>query len=531
MKVRKVPHCLTVLLALVPALLWAQAPAKPPVAGGDAPFEALARMECISLPADAARRAMRQFPKEDDLYAWLGAELEKEKSEVRLEKLALVKLRTGQRSKLEERAEVPYTTQFSASRIPQTIAIGTSLPAVPSVNVTNQVTPPAPVPEPPKPAVPAPPSGAKGDAGTAGTPGTGTVPVAPGSVPARLFPPWPYLPCIPTHFSTRNAGWTTEFEVAKPGDGKMIEVTMAPEFVRYSGEVCHVTSGEESQPVFDSSKFFTRFLTRPGRHTLAGTMNPGVNTGTPGGNTDNRTWLVFLTLSSTEEGPGPAVAAKNPVRAREVMLRFDLISLPPRAARRVLLDHPKEADLYESMDGALAREDSGASLEQTWVMRTLSGQRAKTDSTTGYPYAASVDPPQLPQSISIGTTTPLPALPAGEGKVFPPWPVTSPNVSNFTFRNLGSSTEIEVTVGEDGRTVDMILAPEISRLTALMPQGLLGEIKLPAIESRRMHIHLFAAAGQPTLAGTLNAPVGTGVPGGSMEDRVCLLFVTATLPE
>jgi hypothetical protein len=483
-------------------------------------------MECFSLPPDAARRALRQFPNEDDLYAWLGAELEKAKPEVRLEKLSLVKVRGGKRCKVEELDEVPYTSEYTLASIPQTVTIGATLPDAPKVIVTNDVTPPPAPPAPPK-TTPAPPPGAKGETGAKGEPGTGSV-LAPGAVPARLFPPWPYTPCTPKSFSSRNTGWTTELDVAPAADGRMYDVSMKSDFIRYRG-TCDFTSGEQRKPVFDSSRINTRILAKPGKHNLAGTMNPSVNTGIPGENTVNRTWLVFLTLSSTEISVGPPVEPSP--SAVEFQLRFDLISLPPLAAHRALLTHPREPDLYEWLDAELARKDSGVSLEQTSLTHALSGQRVKVDSGTGYPFAGSVDSPQVPQSLSIGTTAPLPTLPAGAGTVFPPWPMTSASISGASFRDLGSSLEMELNFADDSKTLDMNLAASVARLGALLPQGVTGDIVLPVIECRKGHAYLYAVPNKPVLAGTLNRPAGTGAPGGNTADRVCLLFVTATLPQ
>src|SRR5688572_11819746 len=44
--------------------------------------EGLVRLEYFSMPPSIARKVLRQFPKQAELYAWLGAELEKEKPDV-----------------------------------------------------------------------------------------------------------------------------------------------------------------------------------------------------------------------------------------------------------------------------------------------------------------------------------------------------------------------------------------------------------------------------------------------------------------
>src|SRR5436189_6172131 len=80
------------------------APAPPPatVEVPDLVRQGLVRTEYFSLPHTLARKMMRQFPQQPALYEWLGRELENPQSEVKLERLSLLKVRSGQRSKLEE---------------------------------------------------------------------------------------------------------------------------------------------------------------------------------------------------------------------------------------------------------------------------------------------------------------------------------------------------------------------------------------------------------------------------------------------
>ena len=83
------------------------------------PREGLVRMEVFTLSLDEGRAATRKFPKQAELYAWLGAELEKEKSPVKLERIMVLRVRGGQRSKLEEIAECPFPTEYDPPQIPQ----------------------------------------------------------------------------------------------------------------------------------------------------------------------------------------------------------------------------------------------------------------------------------------------------------------------------------------------------------------------------------------------------------------------------
>ena len=256
------------------------------------PTEAIVRMEVFTLAPADARHVMRQFPKQADLYAWLGAELEKEKPRATLELLTVLRVRSGQRSKLEQIAEYPYATEFDPPNIPQHIGLGFPVTGGDTTNVTNNNPAPVPAPTPP---TPAPKPGAPGDPGPPGAPAP--VPVA-GSMPAgRVFAPWPYTPATPSSFAFKNTGWTAEIELTIGEDGRTVDLNLAPEFVKLCGLVSQNPTGEILQPTFETSKCTGQVLATLGQPTLAGTFSPPVATGIEGGNKENVTRLLFLTVT------------------------------------------------------------------------------------------------------------------------------------------------------------------------------------------------------------------------------------------
>ncbi|HEX2747295.1 MAG TPA: hypothetical protein VHM91_04780, partial [Verrucomicrobiales bacterium] len=285
MKRRSVPLFFSALLACSPPV-QAQQPARgadpssaaPPAPAANDPFikgnsapagdaqeqdsgvkEGLIRIEYFSMPPATARKVLRQFPKQDDLYAWLGTQLENENGEVKLERLCLLKVRGGQRSKLEEIDEYPYPTEFDPPQIPQTFGMGINVDPAP-IHVTSPAPPPAPKPAPPNPApnsspvpapaptpTPMPPQGAKGEAGSAGPAGAPAI-LAPGAVPARVFPPWPYTSTTPSSFAFRNTGWSHEIEMTFGDDGSTVDLNIAPEVVRLTGLDVINQAGDIVQP-------------------------------------------------------------------------------------------------------------------------------------------------------------------------------------------------------------------------------------------------------------------------------------------
>jgi hypothetical protein len=240
-----------------------------------------------------------------------------------------------------------------------------------------------------------------------------------------------------------------------------------------------------------------------------------------------------LTMAQAPAPANPAGAAEqsDPAVGKEMLVHFDLISLPPLTARKALIRYPKETELYKWLDSELEKKDSGVVLERMHVLRVRGGQRSKLEAIHESAYPTEFDPPQISQTMSIGDPAASPARPADNGRVFSPWPVTSTTPSSFTFRNLGFTAEVELTIGEDRKTVDMNIAPELSKLVGSIPIGITGDSKQPVHETRKCSSQVLFTVGEPALVSTLSPPTGTGAPGGNTSDRVWLLFVTPTFPE
>lgn len=253
-------------------------------------------MEYFSLPQNLARKMLRQLPQHADLYDWLGKELDNAKSEVKLERLTLLKVRGGQRSKVEEIDEYPFPTEFDPAQIAQSFGIGVPL-TVNTNNTTTTVTPPAtPAPTPPAPA----PGPQPGVQGAPGEPGVAAPPAAPALAAPPATPPatsWPYVPAMPTSFTTKNTGWTLEVELTFGEDGRTVDLNIAPEHIKLAGMVPQTPNGEVSQPTFEINRLTTQILTQIDQPTLVGTISPPVSSGAPGGNASPRAWLLFLTVT------------------------------------------------------------------------------------------------------------------------------------------------------------------------------------------------------------------------------------------
>lgn len=262
--------------------------------------EGIVRLEYYSMPMLTARQAMKQMPQQEALYAWLDAELEKQQTEVKFERVTVLRVRGGQRSKVEEIAEYPYPTEFDPPQIPQTIGLGAPPLDAGSAPASSTPVPPVP-PVPPTPG-PAPAGeGAKGAPGTAGAEGTPASPpvIAAGAIPANQIPaPWPYTPVTANSFEFKGTGWMAEMELVFTEDGRKADINMAPSFVRLNGTEKISPTGEVVQPSFESQRISTQIFVNVGEPTFVGTYSKPVNTGVTAGNTEDRTWFLFLTVNS-----------------------------------------------------------------------------------------------------------------------------------------------------------------------------------------------------------------------------------------
>ena len=97
-------------------------------------------------------------------------------------------------------------------------------------------------------------------------------------------------------------------------------------------------------------------------------------------------------------------------------------------------------------------------------------------------------------------------------------------------RNTGWTSEIELVLSKDCRTVDLNIAPEFCRLCGLFSQSASGEIMQPTFESSKIRTQIKTALSQPAFAGTFGPPVSTGAGGGNTENVTRLLFITVTNP-
>lgn len=233
----------------------------------------------------------------------------------------------------------------------------------------------------------------------------------------------------------------------------------------------------------------------------------------------------------------------------QVMLRAEIFSATPAQYTAIMASGADGTALYDWCAEALDKPETGVALEQFSLLRVRSGQRSKVEEINEYPFPTEYDPPALPADPVMGVSdpqrhvreamTPAPATP-GTGIVHPPvypasnatgFPGTAPTPQSFETKNLGFSLEAEVNVGDDGKLVDMNLAPEFIKVVRVIPWHASQDVYQPVFQTRKLSCQILCEMGKTKFVGAISTPVQAGVAGADKEDRLWLMFITPSTPE
>lgn len=210
--------------------------------------------------------------------------------------------------------------------------------------------------------------------------------------------------------------------------------------------------------------------------------------------------------------PEIAIASLTPV------IRVEAFSLPLPDARKAIVSHPAQEELYGWLDTEVDKENGSTKLELFTVLCTKSGQLTKVDEITEFPFATEFDPPQ----IATEFVSPLQKDPQGE----PTSPHTNATPTTYEYRNLGFSIEMEVSLGDDSETLSMQVAPVLTKLSSLEKMTPNGDLAYPQFLEQKLTSTISTKIGIPTLIGSFNPPENPAA--NNPEKRVWFLFCTAT---
>ncbi len=187
--------------------------------------------------------------------------------------------------------------------------------------------------------------------------------------------------------------------------------------------------------------------------------------------------------------------------------------------------HPSANDDQLRKKVAELTKSGRASVVETMLCTGRSGQKSTSESIEEFIYPTEYEPASMPEKVEFKT-----AEEAEKSKVTPRDYATGPTPTAFETRNLGSTLEIEPTIGEDGKLIDLRFIPEIvyhvGDITWAEWKDIHGQadIKMPTMYTVRVNTSVTLADGQYTLVAGLSPKGKDGHPDFT---RKLMVFVKA----
>lgn len=170
-------------------------------------------------------------------------------------------------------------------------------------------------------------------------------------------------------------------------------------------------------------------------------------------------------------------------------------------------------------------KDGKANIVETMMCLARSGQKATAESIEEFIYPTEYEPASLPCDIHFKTKEDEEQARSARRNF-----ATGPTPTAFETRNLGSTLEIEATVGESDEIIDLRLVPEIvyhvgnTVWAEWEDERGSAPVQMPTIYNLRLNTSVTLAAGQPTLMGALSPKDEKGHPD---FKRKLMVFVRA----
>jgi len=144
-----------------------------------------------------------------------------------------------------------------------------------------------------------------------------------------------------------------------------------------------------------------------------------------------------------------------------------------------------------------------AKVLETQIICAKSGLKATAESIHEFIYPTEYEPPQIPVTLTSDNKEGSPLGTSGPKHPFLP--------TAFETRNLGSTIEIEPTIGEGDNNIDLRFIPELVYHTGNTiwlehkdEKGNVSKIQMPNLCTLRLNTQLTCKDGQYTLAGTVS---------------------------
>ena len=195
---------------------------------------------------------------------------------------------------------------------------------------------------------------------------------------------------------------------------------------------------------------------------------------------------------------------------RNIRIQVEFIELSLKESTALMADAKatKTDTLLRERLTALIKADD-AKMLATQIVVGRSGEKMTTESIREFIYPTEYETPKLPGSFGTDKAT--------AKKTDLTDLATPPTPTAFEIRNLGSTLEVEPTIGEHNRTIDVRLSPEIvyhveniKWATWKNKQGE-ADIQMPIFYTLRINTAVSVTNGKPCFVGALSPKDDQGV--------------------
>lgn len=242
--------------------------------------------------------------------------------------------------------------------------------------------------------------------------------------------------------------------------------------------------------------------------------------------------LAAIRAQETPANPAEQPKAPQETAHKEVSICYETFSLSLAMAAKLQREQLPDSELYARVLAAVEKQT--ARQETFLVVRSRSSQHVTTANTSEQIYPTEFEPGKLPGSVAFSVTPSASVPDAGKPGKTPEPPMfkglmTPATPTAFETRNTGVTLEIEQTLSDDNKSVNLRLVPEhvtpVGRVS--FGQGV-STTEMAIFETQRCNTAVSLRINNPFLLSTMNRPKVSKVDTDS-ANRVWFAFLTATL--
>ena len=341
---------------------------------------------------------------------------------------------------------------------------------------------------------------------------------------------WPYdmgIPACAGSYTFHNLGREVEVETGLRQEGPPLQLRLAASWSEHLTEVPYgIGISFYPEPSFYEASVLADLHCASGVWQLAGLFTPPPDKKEEAETAPLPGDRVLLFARATASGlkphappPPDSEPAMRPVLVEWIEADTALIADLLEATA----DFTSAAGLRASLEAPIAA--GTAALIETAFVPMSGREQAKISSVRWFAYVTEVDPAQVPQTLIVTNHTPAGSpLPGGGVSQ----PLMTPSFFNsYSGRELGTVLEVRCTPQDDGETVSLELAAELSALAGgdVFDQGV-SEVPQPRYHSLYCTTQIAVRTGVPALAGLLDSSLPSGQSHPAVRTRKVLLFVT-----